>query len=477
MRSSPALPLSLLHAAAVAVRDWDVRVFDRRLFAQDWKAPLRAALDAGPVLVGVTAFTGPMIRSALELCDAVRAMRPGVPIAWGGVHPSLLPPATTLQDPRVDYVVQGEGEYALPALARAVADGTPPAGIPGVWWKDADGVHGTPPVLIENLDELPDPPWDLVDLARYQPVYKDRRSTYLQSSRGCPHRCGYCYNGVYNGRRWRGLSAERTLEQARTLVRQYGVRDLYFVDDMFFANPKRAMAIARGLLPLGVTWQVQGVDIPGLKRLTDADLDLLVEAGCTRMSVGIESGSPRIRDLVQKTGTVDDVLQVATRLARTPLILYCSFMCALPTETDEDVRQSVDLAFELIRRNPNIRISPFYNFSPYPGTDMFERAVALGLKVPATLEGWADFDHSESNLDLGRRSFYESLYFTSMFLDDKASEYGMPAWAVALARVYRPVARFRTRHFLFQGLIEREVMRWVLGAWKHARRTGVGTAG
>jgi radical SAM superfamily enzyme YgiQ (UPF0313 family) len=204
---------------------------------------------------------------------------------------------------------------------------------------------------------------------------------------------------------------------------------------MFFADKARAMAIAAGIQPLGITWQVQGIDILGLKHLTVAELDLLVAAGCTRMSVGIESGSPRIRTLVRKTGTVEDVREVATRLAGHPINIYCSFMCGLPSETDEDVRQTVELALELLRLNPNIRISPFYNFSPYPGTDMFDQAVALGMEAPRTLAAWAEVDHSAANLDLGRRRFYEALYFTSMFLDDKAGEYGMPSWAVALARL------------------------------------------
>jgi radical SAM superfamily enzyme YgiQ (UPF0313 family) len=222
MRSSPALPLSLLHAASVAVRDWDVRIFDRRIHGADWQERLRAELDPAPLLVGVTAFTGPMIRSALDMCDVVRAARPEVPIAWGGVHPSLLPAETTLQDPRADFVVQGEGEYTLPALARAVAEGKAPVGIPGVWWKDADGVHGSPPELIENLDELPTPPWHLVDVARYQPTYKGRRSIYLQSSRGCPFRCGYCYNGVFNGRRWRGCRPNGRWSRSGTWWRRTG---------------------------------------------------------------------------------------------------------------------------------------------------------------------------------------------------------------------------------------------------------------
>src|SRR5262249_2463630 len=119
LRSDPALPLALIHAATLAAQEFDVEIFDRRLHRVDWQRGLRRRLPSDVVLVGVTSFTGPMIRSCLEMCEVVRAALPGVPIVWGGIHASLLPQETA-ESRFADFVIQGEGEVPLRDLARAL---------------------------------------------------------------------------------------------------------------------------------------------------------------------------------------------------------------------------------------------------------------------------------------------------------------------------------------------------------------------
>ena len=316
---------------------------------------------------------------------------------------------------------------------------------------------------------MPAPPWHVVDISRYLPLYKGRKSTYFQSSRGCPLPCTYCYNVVFNSRRWRALSPEKTLEQIRQLVDNHGVEDIYFVDDMFFTDLKRARKIAEGLVDIDVSWQVQGVDILGMKRMTEDDCRLLLASGCERLTCGIESGSPRLRRYIEKGGTVEDVEEVTARFAKFPITLYYSFLCGVPTETMEEVRMTVDLMFRLLRSNPNVHVSPVYNFTPYPGTSLFDVSVELGLQPPTTLEGWAGYRHESTNLFPDRRAFYESLYFTSQFLDDKTREYDVPRLVRAGARAYRPLARFRTKHLFFAGLVERRAMDVALATWEVGR--------
>ena len=464
MRSSPSLPLALIHAATLAEREFPVEIFDRRLHGAAWEAELEASLRDEPLLVGATAFTGPMIRSCIEMCEVVRRVRPRVPIVWGGIHASLLPEQTA-HSPFADFVVQGEGEVPLRDLARALAEGRSPREIPGLWCRDGERVVAWTPAPKLDLSALPAPPWHLVDMSRYQPTYKGRKSAFFQSSRGCPLPCTYCYNVVFNDRRWRALDPTRTLEQIHRLVGEFGIEDIYFVDDMFFTNLKRARAIAEGLKSLGITWQVQGVDIEGMARMTDDDYQLIVDSGCRRLTCGIESGSPRLRTYVQKGGTVDDVVEVTERLARYPITLFYSFMCGIPTETLDELRMTVDLMLKLLALNHNVHVSPLYNFTPYPGTALFDVAMDAGLEAPATLEGWADFRHERTNLMPERKALYESIYFTSLFLDDKAREYGAP-WAVrALAKAYQPIARFRTANLFFHGLIERSAMNLALSVW------------
>jgi len=473
MRSAPALPLALLHAASLAEQEFDIVVFDRRLHGRDWAQRLAETLTPAVFLVGTTAFTGPMIGSSLEMCRVVRARRPDLPIVWGGIHASLMPQQTA-ESPYADYVIQGEGERPLAALAAALAAGTNPESIPGIWYQKDGAVHGSEQGDWVSLDDLPDPPWHVVEMDRYLPLYKGRRSAYFQSSRGCPLPCTYCYNVVFNARKWRALSPERTLDQIRRLVEHQGVQDIYFVDDMFFTHLKRARTIAEGLMDLDVTWQVQGVDILGLKRMTDDDYRLLVASGCERLTCGIESGSPRLRDYVRKDGTVQDVEQVTARLAQFPITLFYSFLCGVPTETLAEVRETVDLMLRLLDLNPNLHLSPIYNFTPYPGTDLFDTSVQMGLRPPTSLEGWSTYRHESTNLFPERRKLYESLYFTSQFLDDKTREYDVPRWVRAGVSAYRPVARFRTRHLFFRGMVERHAMTVALGAWSVGRNMAAG---
>src|SRR5438105_1153967 len=111
MRSKPALPLSLLHAAALAAERHEIVLIDQRV-SDDWHERLVHELAQDPLLVGITCYTGPMIRRALELARIVRDLAPAVPILWGGVHVGLLP-EQSLQHPLVDLVARGEGEETL----------------------------------------------------------------------------------------------------------------------------------------------------------------------------------------------------------------------------------------------------------------------------------------------------------------------------------------------------------------------------
>jgi anaerobic magnesium-protoporphyrin IX monomethyl ester cyclase len=479
LRSSPALPLSLLHAAALAAEDFEIKIFDQRQYIySEHERFLRRSLEDELLLVGVTSFTGPSISFARKMCQVVRGARPELPIVWGGIHASLLP-RQTLADPLADFVIEGEGEVTLAALARALARGKQVSGIAGLWWKDDGEIKGGRPAELIDLESLPAPPWYIVDVGKYLPLYRHRKSFYLQSSRGCPNRCAYCYNAAFNRGRWRGLSADRTLEQVSQAVGRYGAEDIYFVDDMFFPDMRRARRIAEGMKGGAATWQVQGVDILSLKRMSDADLNLLWESGCGRLSVGIESGSPRIRKLARKTGETRDVIEVTRRLADWPFTLYYSFISGFPGETEEDLRQTVELIFELMKLNPHVHISPLYIYTPYPGTDMFEEVVRHGFTPPARLQDWAgmsdwaSLSYDQANFTESRKKFYESLYFTSLFLDNKTREYTVPRLVRLLAGLYRPVARFRTRHFFFDGLIEQRVYRRAVSIWRgHRRRQG-----
>ena len=479
MRSNPAPPLSLLHAAACAAGEFDVQLIDRRIHP-DWKTRLAHALSGETLLVGVTAYTGPMIRTALEMSRFVKATS-DVPVLWGGIHASLMP-EQTIANENVDMVIRGEGEFALLKLARAIRNGSSLDGIDGLCFKEKGSVELSPPATFVDLEAVPEPAYHIVDMQRYMALYKGDRSFYFQSSRGCPLACTYCFNGVYNERRWRAMSAEETLKRISSIKERFHPGDIYFIDDNFFIDMDRGRGIMEGMAAIGIPWQVQGVDITSIGRMSDGFLGDLERCGCRRITIGVESGSERIRRLMGKEGSTADVITAIRRLRAYDIVVYCSFMAGLPGETVEEIRETVDLMFRLFKESPNVRTSPVYVYTPFPGTEMYRLAVKEGFSPSEYLEGWSEigrwdkstFSHQglsgKRRGGLGPRAL-EDLYHTSLFLDRKAREYTLPRLWALLVGLYRPAARLRVRHLFFSFMPERIVRRFVQ---RFVPRSGLG---
>ncbi len=465
-RDRPTPPLGLLSAASHLDPAVEVRFIDARL-ERDWRGKLRGALDAATVAVGITTLTGGMIRSAAMAARVVREAGV-VPIIWGGVHPSLLPRQTASSE-LVDYVVEGEGDLVFGALISALASGRR-VDLPGVWCGRGE-VRGRPREALLKLDDLAGPRYELVDMERYIGLYRDKRWFFYQSSRGCPFRCAYCYNNVFNQGRWRAKSAARVLAEIETLRERYSFSTVYFLDDDFFVDKRRAMTILRGLREMNLSSVLQGVDIKAMTNLSDDELDFIEEAGVERLSIGVESGTDRIRtSLLHKWGTLETVRHQLGRLAERRFLVLLTFIIGFPGETPEETRRTIDLALWALSRASNFRVPQLYNFVPYPGTELYELLRRRGFPFPGDLEGWGRYewdadilhDHDQSTAD-----YLERIVFLSKFLDRKLDDYGFGGPLLRAAyRGYRPLAWLRMRGDLTAPLPERAaytIIRRVVG--------------
>lgn len=469
LRTSPSLPLNLLHAAALTAQEFDVAIVDRRL-EPNWKKKLDEVIGEDTLLVGFTAFTGGMIASNLEMAGYIRNIT-DAPMVWGGVH-ATIEPETTIRHPLVDMIVLGEGEETLLELARALKRRAPLEPIRGLWYKEKGEIKRNPERDLLDLNTLPEIPYHLVDVKKYMPLYMGRKSLFFQSSRGCPHGCAYCYNLKFNRRKFRYQHAEHVLKRVRYAVEKFGAEDIYFVDDNFFVDFKRDRELIEGIKELGISWQVQGVDILALKRMDEEFLRLLETSGLKRLTIGVESGSPRIRKLMRKGGAVEDIKEVIRKLNDIEMIIFVSLLVGFPTETMEEIKQTIDLLLALLEINPKINNSPIYIYKAYPGTPMFELAVKEGLTPPTDLEDWAKlewrnfgyFGNGKGSDDRMSKTL-ESLYFVSNFLDRKVHVYDLPKIIRLLADLYRPVAKWRVKNLKFDFLIEKWVAdfaQWLL---------------
>lgn len=457
-RDRPTPPLGLLCAASGLDPSIEVRFIDARL-EREWRAKLRDALDASTIAVGVTALTGGMIANAADGARVVRETR-DVPIVWGGVHASLLPRESAASG-LVDYVVEGEGDFVFGALVERLRSGGA-VDLPGVFYKEGGEVRGQPRGPLIDLPTLPPTPHHLVDMERYIGRYRDKRWFFYQSSRGCPFRCAYCYNNAFNRGRWRSLPVERVLSDVKDLRSRYEFSTVYFLDDDFFVNKKRAMTILRGLREMGLGCVLQGVDVQSISRMSDDELRFIEDAGVERISIGVESGVDRIRtDLLHKWGSIDIVREQLGRLRDRRFLVLLTFIIGFPTETVDDIRRTVDLALWALAEGQNFRIPQLYNFVPYPGTELYEYVRERGFPFPDDLEGWGRYEWDTNIMhgdDAAQRAYLERVVFLSKFLDRKLDDYGFGGPMLRAAyRAYRPLAWLRMQKDITRPLPERRV--------------------
>jgi len=379
------------------------------------------------------------------------------------VHATLFPDQV-LDEPAVDFVVRGEGEETFAELSDALAAGKEPAGIEGLSYRvDGRAVHEPERELID-LAQMPDvdlslPPGGDHFLVQGQPA------TYVETSRGCPMHCAYCYNAAFHHSRWRGEPSDHVLERWQRLhAERPHLRHLSIVDDNYFGKKTHALAIAEGLDKMGApfTYQVQGAEIAVLAKMSDDELFLLQNSGCRRLDMGVESGSRRLLAEVKKQCEPEDVLALNRRLARIGITGWYNFLAGMPGETEADLHASLDLMLRLLAENPDALVSPFYLYAPYPGTALFERARQLGYEPPRRLDGWSGLHSGRAPvpwIDRRRRRRLSAIYFASIFVDHKLEVYDTRPFYRLAAWLYRPFARWRLRHRFFHLMPELPLFR------------------
>ncbi len=379
----PQVPLSLLHiAAALQQEGFKVKVLDMRL--EDY----RRFKVGDPVFMGISCMSGLQIKYALEFAQQARMQSPSVPLVWGGVHPTLLPEQTVLND-WVDIVVRGEGELVIKDLANALAEKQPLGDIPGITYKVNSSIRSNPDGKTINLDDIPIAlPYDLLQMDKY-PSFRAGRF-HIQTSRGCPHRCGFCYNTNFNRNRWRGKTANRVLDEIQYIKERYPhIQIIDPIDDNVFVDEFRVEQICHGLIErkLGIQWRAN-CRFDYLANYDKDFLELLQKSGCVELDFGGESGSDRIQQLICKDVTADEMLQSVDNLRRyAPSIEpYVSWMSGLPGETDEDLEATFDLMDRMREINPKTQHYGIFVYTPFPSPVM--EYLPPEFTAPQTLEDW-----------------------------------------------------------------------------------------
>ncbi|HWZ26126.1 MAG TPA: radical SAM protein [Verrucomicrobiae bacterium] len=387
--SEATAPLGILAVATPLLRaGFSVRLIDSTITPDFKKRVLEEVKDA--ICLGISLVTGPMIRETVEIARAVKAWKPDFPIILGGWHPSLLP-KQTLEAPYIDYVVRGQGEESLLELVQHLETRTPLDLVPGIGFKRDDKLYFTTERPLKPLADMPPKAYHLADFDAYERSCGRRWAMYT-SSLACPFNCSYCTNAGVYGRKWNALSAEQFVEETVDLTTRYSLEMLWVVDDNFLVDLDRARHIAEGLVRAGADfkWSIQATTNL-TARLTREDLKLLRRSGLHQICQGVDSGSEKILKLMNKTfQDFDSIYESASRCLDAGIRPSFNIIFAYPGEGRKERRETVDFMMDVCRRFPG---AEFWTniFTPYPGSPIMEKVQELGIQVPNSLEGWADF--------------------------------------------------------------------------------------
>ena len=383
-------PLGILYIAAVLKQSGiDVELIDADIEGLTIKEMVDRILAAKPDMAGFSVMT-PQLASTFMTTTFLKEIQPSLPIVLGGAHiSSTLDDVFSLSN-SFDFAVYGEGEQTMLDVVKSMEKASPPDcldGIAGVIFRNRDGnVKINPPRhWIADLDSLPSLNYDMLDITKYRiPTMTGRYVITRMISRGCPFKCTFCDAPTTTGRKIRFHSPEKAVDEIHHTYKKYGARSFSFRDSTFSANADWVFKFCEAVIRSGmkISWRC-GTRV---NCVSDELLKIMKRAGCYTINFGVESGHPDILKRLKKGITIEEIYRAHELTRKNDIRTYSTFMIGSPGETEETVKATIKVAKEI---RPNLAM--FFVAVAYPGTEMYEQALADGT-VEARWWGNQDWD-------------------------------------------------------------------------------------
>lgn len=317
----------------------------------------------------------PNLPFANEIADVIKSMYPKSVVVFGGVVATPLH-REVVTHPSVDYVVFDRGEYALPALLKAIADKTDIREVGNLTWKSSDGA------VVTNKQRYPYPAvsdiaFPKIDLFS-RSVGEDIRYLRQVYALGCPYKCSFCTIQTI-GRKADYFAIERVLAEIRAYRSYYGEHhNIYFGDETFTLHAGRTLELCAALEGEGNIYYDCQTRLNCLQ--DETVLKALQRSGCRWVEIGIETANQESQDLFKqrvKLGTIEDILAKI----RDEGLAACSFMVnGFPNQTLDDMKWSLEWVCSLIERGL-LQASYLFGLVPYPGSEMYSHPERFGMKL------------------------------------------------------------------------------------------------
>ncbi len=342
-------------------------------------------IDISSALIGVSAMFSHEWPHTRQLITMVRQRFPHTPIIIGGEHATALSRFILETTPEVDYCALGEGEDVAADLAHALERGDPPDRVAGLAYRQAGTIHtnGLRPRL-RQVDDIPLPAWHLFPLHNYldnglcSGAFRGR-SMPITFTRGCPYECTFCSNPQMWTQLWKYRAPAKVVEEIQWLVQAYGAENFECCDLTAIVRKDWIVQFATLLINknLNIAWQ-----FPSGTRseAIDAEVcDLLYRSGCRNLAYAPESGSPKVLKEVKKKVHLDGMIRSMRSAVKRGINVRVNLVLGFPDDTHRDVFATLKFIARLAWYGAH-DITHF-TFTPYPGSELFERLRAAG-RIP-----------------------------------------------------------------------------------------------
>jgi len=373
-------PLLAAYVAAVLERGgFDVRIVDANVLRMSKRTAIREIERLSPRMIVIDTSLSTLDNDAFFAKDLSHN---GTSLALmgyeGSQHPEVLK-----RFPYVDYMIRGEPEYTALELAQAIRSNAGVESVRGIAFRSPEGNIVISPrrPLIDDLDRLPFPARHLLPQDRYRAsvtMVDATPFTTMISSRGCTFACTFCTSPVFFERRWRARSPVNVVDEIEYVVDEFGTKGIYFRDDEFTLNHRRAIEICNEMLKrkIDVHWTCASrADL-----LTRSLAQKLRASGCTIFHIGVESGNQEILNAVNKKLALDKARYAFKLCKEVGIKTVGFFIIGLPRESWRTVRKTIEFAKQV-----DADFAQFTIATPYPGTEFYNYVLENDLLVTEDL--------------------------------------------------------------------------------------------
>lgn len=317
-----------------------------------------------PEIVGFTSLGCNFVCTA-KIARELRTRLPDAAIVLGGPHATILDREIIERFPQFDVIARHEAEATIGALVRALDGRGDLAAVPGVTFRrNATAYRTAEPGPLLDLDALPFPAYDAYPIAEL-----GIDCLRVDAGRGCPFSCTFCSTASFFGRRYRLKSADRLVDELGRLASAYGIRRFALSHDLFTVNKAKVREFCRAVRSHGYRWSCSA-------RMDCVDDELLREmreAGCWGIYYGVETGSRRMQQLVDKHLDLGLYHERLTTTSELGMSAIASFITGYPQESADDQNATLELIGETVRRYPSTVTVQLHLLAPEPGTAILER--------------------------------------------------------------------------------------------------------